>query len=227
MPCVRPFNRRHFLCGLSAAALTAPAAVRAVTHSPRDPVFTHGVASGDPLADRVVLWTRVAPARARAPGAVGRRARCGLQAGRAQRHRVRTAARRLDGQGRRRRPARRPAPALPLQRARAQRQRTHAHAAGGPDGAGALRGVLVLELPGRLLPRLRRGGPGRRARRRDPPRRLHLRVRHRRLRLGGRGRARPPVGPGARDGHAGRLPPPLRASTAATPTCRRCTRRCR
>jgi alkaline phosphatase D len=65
MPAIRPFNRRHFLCGVSAAALTAPAAVRAVTHSPRDPVFTHGVASGDPLADRVVLWTRVAPARAR------------------------------------------------------------------------------------------------------------------------------------------------------------------
>jgi len=61
----RPFNRRHFLYGLSAAALTAPAAVRAVTHSPRDPVFTHGVASGDPLADRVVLWTRIAPVRAR------------------------------------------------------------------------------------------------------------------------------------------------------------------
>ncbi|MDO6575476.1 PhoD-like phosphatase N-terminal domain-containing protein, partial [Staphylococcus pasteuri_A] len=25
--------------------------------------FTHGVASGDPLADAVILWTRVTPAR--------------------------------------------------------------------------------------------------------------------------------------------------------------------
>lgn len=55
------FDRRAFLRGLSAAAVLSPAAVRAVAHVPRDPVFTHGVASGDPLADRVVLWTRIAP----------------------------------------------------------------------------------------------------------------------------------------------------------------------
>lgn len=59
---VRPaFDRRAFLRGLSAAAVLSPAAVRAVAHAPRDPVFTHGIASGDPLADRVVLWTRIAP----------------------------------------------------------------------------------------------------------------------------------------------------------------------
>ncbi|MCI1191153.1 alkaline phosphatase D family protein [Calidifontimicrobium sp. SYSU G02091] len=57
-------NRRHVLWGLSASALMAPAAVRAFAHGPADPVFTHGVASGDPLADRVVLWTRIAPRRA-------------------------------------------------------------------------------------------------------------------------------------------------------------------
>ena len=28
-------------------------------------VFRHGVASGDPLRDRVVLWTRVTPGHAR------------------------------------------------------------------------------------------------------------------------------------------------------------------
>ncbi len=56
-----PFDRRAFLRGLSAAAVLAPAAVRAAAHAPRDPVFTHGVASGDPLADRVILWTRIAP----------------------------------------------------------------------------------------------------------------------------------------------------------------------
>jgi alkaline phosphatase D len=26
--------------------------------------FRHGVASGDPLSDRVILWTRITPARA-------------------------------------------------------------------------------------------------------------------------------------------------------------------
>ncbi|HTQ13974.1 MAG TPA: alkaline phosphatase D family protein [Rhizomicrobium sp.] len=57
------FDRRRVLSllGLSAAApleaaaRTRPAANVAVT-------FEHGVASGDPLADRVVLWTRVTPA---------------------------------------------------------------------------------------------------------------------------------------------------------------------
>lgn len=59
---MRPsFDRRAFLRGLSAAAVLSPVAVRAVAHAPRDPVFTHGVASGDPLADRVILWTRIAP----------------------------------------------------------------------------------------------------------------------------------------------------------------------
>ena len=30
--------------------------------------FLHGVASGDPLPDRVVLWTRVTPSREALPG---------------------------------------------------------------------------------------------------------------------------------------------------------------
>jgi len=62
MTTIRPFS---FLCGLSATALTAPAAVRAVTRASRDLVFTHGVVSGDPQPDRVVPWTRIAPVRAR------------------------------------------------------------------------------------------------------------------------------------------------------------------
>lgn len=33
----------------------------AVAHAADELAFTHGVASGDPLSDRVVLWTRVAP----------------------------------------------------------------------------------------------------------------------------------------------------------------------
>ena len=62
-------SRRHFLTGLGAAlgmALPVAAGARSFwLPRPGDiepgPVFRHGVASGDPLADRVILWTRVAP----------------------------------------------------------------------------------------------------------------------------------------------------------------------
>ena len=52
-------SRRHALSlfGLSAAVPTiARAAAYTGTVS-----FKHGVASGDPLADRVILWTRITP----------------------------------------------------------------------------------------------------------------------------------------------------------------------
>lgn len=61
-----PMQRRTFLSGLAAATGTAVA----VQGLPRwasaeppiaGPPFTLGVASGDPLADAVVLWTRLAP----------------------------------------------------------------------------------------------------------------------------------------------------------------------
>ncbi|MEY2839893.1 MAG: hypothetical protein RJB60_2192 [Pseudomonadota bacterium] len=57
-----PFNRRDFIAGLGASALTVHGLSRAAT--PVDPknAFAWGVASGDPLADRVIIWTRVAPA---------------------------------------------------------------------------------------------------------------------------------------------------------------------
>lgn len=61
-------NRRQFLTG-SAASLAAfpfaefvrPEDVEAAEQAARQasPVFRHGVASGDPRADRVLLWTRV------------------------------------------------------------------------------------------------------------------------------------------------------------------------
>ncbi len=60
------FSRRDFVLALSAAGLT-PAALaggdprRSVAASQR--VFAQGVASGDPLHDRVILWTRVTPRR--------------------------------------------------------------------------------------------------------------------------------------------------------------------
>ncbi len=61
MPLHAPaLNRRRFLAGasltLGALALRGyPVLAAASAH------FTHGVASGDPLADRVILWTRVLP----------------------------------------------------------------------------------------------------------------------------------------------------------------------
>lgn len=57
-------NRRHFLAGLAAATLT-PKVVRSFEDIPIDfsagAVFQHGVASGDPLERRVILWTRITP----------------------------------------------------------------------------------------------------------------------------------------------------------------------
>lgn len=50
-------SRRAALGGLAAATAAAPAVAQAPTVA-----FNHGVASGDPLADRVILWTRVTPA---------------------------------------------------------------------------------------------------------------------------------------------------------------------
>ena len=64
-------SRREFI--RRSAATTA--GVVALAHSVNDAraadaVFQHGVASGDPLSDRVILWTRITPAAARASIAV-------------------------------------------------------------------------------------------------------------------------------------------------------------
>ena len=62
-------SRRAFTTSalLAAASLGASAATGStVSGGPRrrgQPVFQHGVASGDPLADRVILWTRATPSR--------------------------------------------------------------------------------------------------------------------------------------------------------------------
>ncbi len=50
-------DRRQALALMSAAAAGTPAAVAAKSNS--TPAFAHGVASGDPLADRLVIWSRV------------------------------------------------------------------------------------------------------------------------------------------------------------------------
>jgi alkaline phosphatase D len=63
----RGTSRRGFFAGSAALAL-AGASLPLAAHrdDSRDPhrggrAFQHGVASGDPLADRVILWTRVTP----------------------------------------------------------------------------------------------------------------------------------------------------------------------
>jgi alkaline phosphatase D len=58
---MRRVSRRDFLATSSVALGTLPL-IRATTFAQTaDAVFRHGVASGDPLADRVILWTRVTP----------------------------------------------------------------------------------------------------------------------------------------------------------------------
>ncbi|MFY1678408.1 MULTISPECIES: alkaline phosphatase D family protein [unclassified Streptomyces] len=50
----------------SASATSLPAATRSSEHT--GPLFLHGVASGDPLPDGVLLWTRVTPTPDARPG---------------------------------------------------------------------------------------------------------------------------------------------------------------
>ena len=59
---MRRVSRRDFLATSTGALGTLPL-IRAteLRAQSSDPVFRHGVASGDPLADRVILWTRVTP----------------------------------------------------------------------------------------------------------------------------------------------------------------------
>ena len=56
-------SRRAFLHTTAAAAAAWPLTVRAWQDPDKGPtgLFRHGVASGDPLWDRVILWTRVTP----------------------------------------------------------------------------------------------------------------------------------------------------------------------
>jgi alkaline phosphatase D len=58
---MRRIPRRLFLSSSAAAAAALPIIGRARLEAMQntDPVFRHGVASGDPLPDRVILWTRV------------------------------------------------------------------------------------------------------------------------------------------------------------------------
>src|SRR5512145_1125753 len=59
---MRTVSRRTFFKA-SGSALGALPLVRSIDSLAQitNPIFRHGVASGDPLADRVILWTRVTP----------------------------------------------------------------------------------------------------------------------------------------------------------------------
>ena len=178
---------------------------------PRGGVFRHGVASGDPRADRVILWTRVSGATRRGARALGAGrnptftrvvARGETPTGAARDFTVKVDVTGLCAGHHL---------LLPVRRASARRSpvgRTRTLPAAGVARA-ALGAGLVRELPARLLQRLRPHRRARRRRRRAAPRRLHLRVRTgplRRRRAGRRSRRRP----AARDHGARRLPPPLR-----------------
>ena len=54
--------------GATALGATRADAGTAKTPPPARSFFRHGVASGDPLPDRVVLWTRVTPTADATPG---------------------------------------------------------------------------------------------------------------------------------------------------------------
>ena len=56
-------TRRKFIQGAAASAALIPLSIRAeqAGSDPAQRLFKHGVASGDPLIDRVMLWTRVTP----------------------------------------------------------------------------------------------------------------------------------------------------------------------
>lgn len=65
----RPGNSRRDFFKRSGAGAVALAAAPTVLTTPAEAAaalrFEHGVASGDPLSDRVILWTRVTPAKPR------------------------------------------------------------------------------------------------------------------------------------------------------------------
>jgi alkaline phosphatase D len=62
---VTPLTRRQFLWTTAASSLAWPLLARqSLDGSAGGGRFQHGVASGDPLTDRLILWTRVTPADA-------------------------------------------------------------------------------------------------------------------------------------------------------------------
>ncbi|MFF8639482.1 alkaline phosphatase D family protein [Streptomyces sp. NPDC015345] len=63
-----PSRRTVVKAAAATAALAAPLATASLAHAAESPAFLHGVASGDPLPDGVLLWTRVTPTPDAVPG---------------------------------------------------------------------------------------------------------------------------------------------------------------
>lgn len=61
-------RRRTVVKAAAATAVLAPTAAAPLAHAAEGPAFLHGVASGDPLPDGVLLWTRVTPTPDAVPG---------------------------------------------------------------------------------------------------------------------------------------------------------------
>lgn len=63
-----PRRRTVVKAAAAGAVLVAPSAAAIPARAAEAPVFLHGVASGDPLPDGVLLWTRVTPVPEAVPG---------------------------------------------------------------------------------------------------------------------------------------------------------------
>ena len=217
-----PFSRREFLGSTAAAGIAGLVRLEAQRTPAERAVFRHGVASGDPLSDSVILWTRVT-----APPARGRRS-----AGRSRRTPTFTrivAARqtrdwrraRLHRQDRRERARAGDDVLLPLHDARrAIADRPHANAARVAHGARPAGSRVVLELSVRILQRL----PAHRA---SAPTSTpcstsattSTSTRTAAMATALRSAAIPD--PESRDRRARRLPAPATRSTSPIPICRR------
>ncbi|WP_189175837.1 alkaline phosphatase D family protein [Streptomyces lasiicapitis] len=63
-----PRRRTVVKAAAATAALAAPLAATPLARAAAGPAFLHGVASGDPLPDGVLLWTRITPTPDAVPG---------------------------------------------------------------------------------------------------------------------------------------------------------------
>ncbi|WP_223206168.1 alkaline phosphatase D family protein [Streptomyces xanthii] len=63
-----PSRRTVVKAAAAGAVLAAPLAAATSAHAAEAPAFLHGVASGDPLPDGILLWTRVTPSAEATPG---------------------------------------------------------------------------------------------------------------------------------------------------------------
>jgi hypothetical protein len=64
----RAFLRSSALAAGAAATMRVPGFRRLANAQPLPPPFSHGVASGDPLPDGMIIWTRVTPTAEALPG---------------------------------------------------------------------------------------------------------------------------------------------------------------